>query len=736
MKASRALITFAFIADRFGETRDIGDGLVPLFAPIADQLAGKLFDPAEFAECFSEYYGMRVHPLVIKDQVERLKAAGLIREVVSAGEIAVAYECQRAEGFDKPIGEEDVEELLAAFGGHAKDTLAITGVSLGAGQLQDALMARLIRPEFLDIILKPRRNDVNAGSEKVLRLPKSAEKAAEEARQELEAKLDIVCADFITKAKEGNPKLFGLIVGITSGALLAEVVLTLRSPGTKKDLSKVTIYLDSPFLMDALDLGHPSAKEYANELLSQLAQAKASIATYSHCIDEMRGNLRGALNNYHSSGSAYGPTGRRLNNLAFNNYVSGVITTANDDVIKLGVRIAPQPSATLFTFFNEREERELTNNIGSYFNDVALQRDAASIAFTLRNRRGAKPQLVDIATAGHLFVTENGRLAEWSANYLRARNIVERDELPPCITDRYLAGVLWMMLGGRGKDLSMNRLLANCASAMAPRQDVVAKMHQFLKQLDETRARYFEALITDDRAAHYLMRRTLGDPRVITQSNALDIYEEVFIAAGEKAAKAAIEQKEKEYAERDAAMKREMDARDAEAARKLDELQAERMAAEAHALEQRTNATREIEELQSRHARAEVQAGQEKALRLETEKGMLMTCLHAGQNAEKSARTRIAIRVVIAIFVCQVAVVAIGGEWGKGAWISFLILLFIGASTVLSAVGFWTLPDQLFGGEVRRKKREAFEAEVERLNAYRALESFRVLLDEDRIDPR
>src|SRR6185369_211761 len=257
--------------------------------------------------------------------------------------------------------------------------------------------------------LKPKRPDSADGSS-VLRLPKTAEKVAQEEQQELAAKLDIICADFITTAKDKNAKLFGLIGQITSGAWLAEVVLTLRAPGTKKDLSKVTIYLDAPFLMDALDLGDPSAQQYARDLLDQFAAAKAQLVTYPHCIDEVRSVLRGVVNNFHTSGSAYGPTGRRLNNLAFSNYVSGVITTAHEDVKKLGVRISQQPGAALFTFFNEDEERELTKNIGSYFNNLALQRDAASIAFTLRNRRGAKPPLFDISTAGHLFVTENGRL--------------------------------------------------------------------------------------------------------------------------------------------------------------------------------------------------------------------------------------------------------------------------------------------------------------------------------------
>src|SRR5438046_7584377 len=110
MKVSRALITFAFIADKFEATRDIGDGLMPLFAPIADQLAGRVFDPAMFAERFSEYYGIKVHPLVIADQIERFKAAGLVRQITSAGDIAAAYECQRAEGFQNQLDDAPVEK--------------------------------------------------------------------------------------------------------------------------------------------------------------------------------------------------------------------------------------------------------------------------------------------------------------------------------------------------------------------------------------------------------------------------------------------------------------------------------------------------------------------------------------------------------------------------------------------------------------------------------------------------
>jgi hypothetical protein len=292
-----------------------------------------------------------------------------------------------------------------------------------------------------------------------------------------------------------------------------------------------------------------------------------------------------------------------------------------------------------------------------------------------------------------------------------------------------------MMLGGQGKDLSVNRLLANCASAMAPRQDVVGKMHHFLKQLDETRARYFEALITDDRAAHYLMRRTLGDARLITQANAIDIYEEVFLAAGEKAAKAAIEQKEKEYAERDAKLKQEIEQREAETAEKLRVLDGERLAAEAQVAEARSVAAREREQMQAQKGALESVAEQERALRLGTEQDLLMTCLHKAKRTEAFYRKAITIGVLVALFLVQLVVVAISGEWGKGAWITFWILAALGVLTLLTALAPWNVPDRVFGAYLREKKREAFEREVGRLNAYRALESFKVDLSEDRVEP-
>ena len=135
-----------------------------------------------------------------------------------------------------------------------------------------------------------------------------------------------------------------------------------------------------------------------------------------------------------------------------------------------------------------------------------------------------------------LFVTRNGRLARLSRQFLLRSGLMSREYLPPCITDRYLAGLLWITQGGGGSHLSRERLISNCTAAISPRRDVVTKVHRFLENLSQVRADRFDALMTNERAEHFLMDRTIGDVTLIKDSNLEAIYRDVELIAGERVA--------------------------------------------------------------------------------------------------------------------------------------------------------------------------------------------------------
>ena len=78
MEISRSLIAFAFIAEKYKETQDITQGLMPIFAPIVAENAGQEFIPSEFAKSVMEAYGIRMHPHVAESFAPKMEAAGLI----------------------------------------------------------------------------------------------------------------------------------------------------------------------------------------------------------------------------------------------------------------------------------------------------------------------------------------------------------------------------------------------------------------------------------------------------------------------------------------------------------------------------------------------------------------------------------------------------------------------------------------------------------------------------------
>ena len=78
MKPTRALTTFAYVADKFARTNDIAQGLVPLFAPLISLRAGTSFDPAQFAQDVKDTYDLELHPLVAEEFAPSLAARGYL----------------------------------------------------------------------------------------------------------------------------------------------------------------------------------------------------------------------------------------------------------------------------------------------------------------------------------------------------------------------------------------------------------------------------------------------------------------------------------------------------------------------------------------------------------------------------------------------------------------------------------------------------------------------------------
>ena len=198
-------------------------------------------------------------------------------------------------------------------------------------------------------------------------------------------------------------------------------------------------------------------------------------------------------------------------------------------------------------------------------------------------------------------------------------------------------------------------------------------MHRFFKDLNPTMEARFEALMTNERAEHFLMNRTLSDVALITQDNYEDIYRDIEEAAAERVS----EKKDREIASLKTTHTQQLDTYKT----KIDEIDEVAQAArqEAKELAHNIQGLADEKEQLTDENRGLAERLDESDLRWAT------ACLKRGQRVAR------VIYCVLTVFIALVAAFAsvIGGD-------SLALLLTIAGLTFATAIGFAVLGSRIW----------------------------------------
>ena len=141
MKSTRALIAFAYVADQFGKTNDIAQGLVPLFAPLISARAGSPFDPKQFVADVKKTYDLDMHPYVAEQLAPALAAHGFLEEDRRDG-VVVHFKNLNCQIAEPPVREEQLAALVDGFADYSVQRLDKLGLTATTKELQGALFDR------------------------------------------------------------------------------------------------------------------------------------------------------------------------------------------------------------------------------------------------------------------------------------------------------------------------------------------------------------------------------------------------------------------------------------------------------------------------------------------------------------------------------------------------------------------------------------------------------------------
>ncbi|MDZ5777306.1 hypothetical protein U4I94_23070, partial [Stenotrophomonas maltophilia] len=174
-----------------------------------------------------------------------------------------------------------------------------------------------------------------------------------------------VCASYILNMFESKRDTYDLIVRLAHGALLAEVVLNVKDPGSKSDLRRLTVVLDAPLVMSILDVRNKESTSYARAFLDDLKAKQATVKIFSHSIEEIEYNIKSVVDHV-ARGQGHGATASRLcSDHSFRVYVDSLRSDIRSAVERFGIKVVDSPDTKqAYEIFSREAEGAFASDLG------------------------------------------------------------------------------------------------------------------------------------------------------------------------------------------------------------------------------------------------------------------------------------------------------------------------------------------------------------------------------------
>ncbi|MBE2243934.1 MAG: hypothetical protein IAE86_14345 [Burkholderiaceae bacterium] len=684
-KPKSALLAYCALADRLHQP---GAGpiqaLTPFFASVCRMHAGELFDAAKFSASVAGMFGLQIPRLAALGLAEQLEREGLL-EALSGHATSTVYRYSTpVPGQDDDsavaVSEPEIDQVLAQFVAACRADPLLAEIE--EVELQTGFLDRLLHADSMRLL--HRREGSTAAKRGTSTLTLAPQILDAHERRDL--RLDYQVAQFLLDLRDHHQILFDKVSDIAFANMAAEALACFSEPaGSPDGLKGMVVYLDSPLLLDVLGVNADYA-EYGRELLDMVKASGAVPAVLDDCAMEaesvVAAQLASARSGISQKTSHWGTAAK-----------PHILNALKDNIgiraVAIGVEVHKDPDIALFrrsTGTYGDIQVEMTRRMQSWPNDEARHHDERSI-WSMLKIRDSSSACFRICDSKALFIARNTALVKIANDAWRiwlkgqgkhSQTIAER-WAQVAMSDKQLAGYLWLRRGIGNGQMSKVRLLAHCSAAVRPRPDVKAKAYNLALELHgKDGADHLAALLEDREGERALMRAVRADPEDVTAERLPYIIEQVRLGAGEFAAATV----RAEGAERLAATQR---AHEQEVARLLAEAHASKSAAES-----------ELSALQTavvqKKLDSELLAGQVNALNLQVAAQGRAKSEQTLRTLEDSFRAGAGVyrRVRWLLVLLFASIVVLTTTWATD-WPELGQL----ASFLLAAFGFWFVPEVL-----------------------------------------
>jgi hypothetical protein len=687
-KPKRTLLAYCALAERLNKPgAGVIQALTPFLAEACHAFSGELFDASKFSAVVAERFGIRIPRLAALGLAEHLEGEGLLAAVSGHAlstvyrytEVAVAA----ADLSASAVTEAEIEGVLRSFVEHCKSDSRLS--SIEEAQLHASFLDRLLNTDSMRLLSRKEGSIAARKGPATLVLNRPAAVADQRELEELH--LDFVVSQYLLDLRDRSPATFDRVSDIAFANMAAEALACFNEPPTTQTtLAGLTVYLDSPLLLDMLGVNTEYA-EYGTELLEAIKASGSTAAVFDHSVVEAESVVSAQLA-YLRSGINQATS--RWGVSAKPDLLSALINNVGERAAKrLGIEVHRDPELNL----HRRAagpvgdiEAHMTERMKAWGTVESREYDRKSVWSMLSVRDTGTP-CARVCDSKRLFLARNTALVNiantawmtWLKGTTRHSHTHIEKWAPIGMSDKQFAGYLWLRGGGHYGSISRSRLLAHCSAAVRPRADIKARAYNLVLDLSGRKeADDVAALLEDREGARALMRVTRGDPEDVTKDRLPYILEQVKLAAGEFAAGVVRAESEKAL----------------EATRTAH-------AEELEDVRRRAQAIQDAKDAEAQGARLKLLQAEQDSQTLAGQNAVLQLSLEATVRAETIRLEGI----LQAAFLAGAArysalrwslVVAFASLSGLTAWLSSeQPTLAIGATVLLGVAGFWFVPEFL-----------------------------------------
>ena len=359
--------------------------------------------------------------------------------------------------------------------------------------------------------------------------------------------------------------LFESLIVIVKANMLANALICPDLDSFAVRFKKVTFYLDTPIILNLLNLHGENEQQTSLELIEIVRKLGGNIKIFQHTTDEVRKAITGTAE--HIEDPDAWPTRVMCDTRRQGKTRSGLLMMLNrldSEYQKLGIVIRNTPKYDESRAF-QIDEVELEADIDEevqYYNPYAKKYDINSVRSIYALRKGVHPRRLEEAVA--VFVTNNTNLAKAANKYAREHESLS--EVEGVVTDFSLANVAWLKAPLGAPDLPKRELIATAYAALAPDSDLWGQYLEEIEKLEaqgEITVQDHELLRHTLLARDELMNLTLGAEEALTKETITEILKRVKAElVSEKEAALTKEKSARAEAEQESAyLKQELESR-------------------------------------------------------------------------------------------------------------------------------------------------------------------------------